>query len=113
MKIFSNFDTEYKNDVVTKFVMEHGRNDVLVIQRSSLFLWVRVLIPFFFYTICFGLLLYVSSSLGDYGVLVYVLYVTLILIYISLFSPIFKRLIDYYCDFTIVTPTGVFLYNQR
>lgn len=113
MKIFSNFDTDYKSDVVTRFVMEHGRDNVLVIQRSSLFLWIEVNMPFLIYTLLFGFALYLASFLGDYTLVVHILYVAVTCVYILLLSPVFKRLIDYYCDFTIVTPTGVFLYNQR
>jgi uncharacterized membrane protein YdbT with pleckstrin-like domain len=115
MKIFSNFDTNYKSDVVTKFVMEHGRDNVLVINRSSLFLWIEVNLPFLLYTIVFLVLLYGISFFRDYKDLVIsnVLITFITLIYLLLLAPIIKRLIDYYCDFTIVTPTGVFLYNQR
>lgn len=113
MKIFSNFDTKYKSDVVTKFVMEEGRNNVLVIQRSRLFLWVAVYLPFFFYTIVFFLALYGVSYLKNYTLMFSTMYILVPCIYILTLSPVFKRLLDYYCDFTIVTPNGVFLYNQR
>lgn len=113
MRIFSNFDTKYKGDVVTKFVMEEGRDNVLVIQRSSLFLWVEVYIPFVFYTIVFFVALYGLSFLQDYTLIYHTLYVVIPVGYFLTLSPIIKKLIDYYCDFTIVTPNGVFLYNQR
>ena len=115
MKIFSNFDTNYKSDVVTKFVMENGRDNVLVIHRSSLFLWIEVNLPFLLYTILFVVLLYGISFFRDYKDLVIsnVLITFITLIYLLLLAPIIKRFIDYYFDFTIITPTGVFLYNQR
>ncbi len=113
MKIFSNFDTKYKGDVVTKFVMEEGRNNVLVIQRSKLFLWIEVYLPFMFYTIIFFVALYGLSYVQQYTLMYRSLYVVVPFIYLATLSPVFKRLLDYYCDFTIVTPNGVFLYNQR
>ena len=113
MKIFSNFDTNYKSDVVTKFVMEEGRDNVLVIQRSRLFLWVEVYIPLVFYTLIFLLALYGLSYIQQHTLLYRSLYVVTPFVYILILSPIFKRWIDYYCDFTVVTPNGVFLYNQR
>ena len=113
MRIFSNFDTKYKGDVVTKFVMEEGRDNVLVIQRSKLFLWIEVYIPFVFYAVVFAFALYGLSYLQQHTLLYRSLYVLVSCVYLLILAPIFKRWIDYYCDFTVVTPNGVFLYNQR
>ncbi len=93
--------------------MEEGRDNVLVIQRSKLFLWIEVYIPFVFYAVVFAFALYGLSYLQQHTLLYRSLYVLVSCVYLLILAPIFKRWIDYYCDFTVVTPNGVFLYNQR
>jgi hypothetical protein len=45
MKIFSNFDSEWKNEAYNEMVEKYGENNVLVLNKSFLFFFVKVLFP--------------------------------------------------------------------
>lgn len=113
MKIFSNFDTRFKADTIKKFVNENGQDNVLVIQRSALFAWLHIYIPFFFYTLFFVGALYFVQFVQNLHLFAYTLYAVVVVTYIMIIYPIFKHYLDYYFDFSIITPQGVHLYNQR
>lgn len=113
MRIFSSFDTRYKDIVVEKYIQEYGKDGILVLQRSQLFAWIYVYIPAIFYTtiltaLLYGIFSWIQASTGRWVLLVGVL-----ITYIFLMIPVVKRYIDLKLDFTIVTPAGVYLYNQR
>jgi hypothetical protein len=47
MKIFSNFDSERKKEAYKEIVEKYGEENVLVLNKSFLFLFVKVIIPVF------------------------------------------------------------------
>jgi hypothetical protein len=47
MKIFSNFDSERKNEAYKEMVEKYGEENVLMLKKSFLFLFVKVLFPIF------------------------------------------------------------------
>ncbi len=113
MRIFSSFDTKYKHIVLEKYAQEHGEENILVLQRSQLFAWIYVYIPTIVYTtmliaVLYSILVWITSPSTTW-----ISIAITILVYLFVIFPIIKRYIDLKLDFTVVTPAGVYLYNQR
>lgn len=113
MKIFSNFDTEFK-DKIFKQYQEKFNDKLMLIQRNKVFLYLHVILPilmlltiyifFFFVVISFDFL---NNSFW------YTLLWFFILWSLLIYSPtLIKKIIDYYMDFVIVTPDQIISYNQ-
>jgi hypothetical protein len=47
MKIFSNFDSERKKEAYKEMIEKYGEENVLVLKKSLLFLFVKVIFPVF------------------------------------------------------------------
>ena len=62
MKIFSNFDTQFKKKVYQEFVMEYGEQNILLISRSRLFGWLYIYVPALSYISACVLLLVILSN---------------------------------------------------
>ncbi|MFA5747738.1 MAG: hypothetical protein WC872_01360 [Candidatus Absconditabacterales bacterium] len=113
MKIFSNFDTNFKQYTFKKYQDKFGAQNVLLIQKSKLFLFLKIFLPIFFTTITAFIIIYTSYIiLGNQGLIYLGLPVSIALIIISLF-PIIKNLIDFSMDFAIITPESLIRYNQE
>lgn len=113
MKLFSNFDTERKQEAYDEAVQKFSANNVLVLRKSSLFLLVKVLFPLLGWTLLFvGLQFPIYISLDEFGNVKYVLTAIMLLVYIVMISPLFKHYLDYIMDFSLVTPQYLTRYNQ-
>lgn len=113
MKIFSSFDTKYKHIVLEKYSQEYGEENILLLQRSQLFAWMYVYIPAIVYsalviTVLSAIITWIQSPTTTW-----LLVALTILLYIFIIVPVVKHYIDLKLDFTVVTPAGVYLYNQR
>lgn len=113
MRIFSSFDTKYKDIVVEKYIQEHGEDNILVLQRSQLFAWIYVYIPAVIYTTIYIAILYATFTWIQANTVTWIVTIIVTLMYIFAIVPIVKRYIDLRLDFTVVAPTWVYLYNQR
>lgn len=112
MKIFSNFDTNYKRKTIAKHVEEYGSDNVLVIQRSKLFVWLHVRIPAIVYTLVAAIIVYAVWAWLRVAVINRFVVTIVIVSWIGLMIPVIKKYIDYKLDFGIVTPKWMSLYNQ-
>jgi uncharacterized membrane protein YdbT with pleckstrin-like domain len=112
MKIFSNFDTNYKTTTVAKYIEEYGSDNILVVQRSKLFAWLYVRVPCIVYTIVAALIIYAMWVWLSIEIINRFVVIIVIVSWISLMIPVVKKYIDYKLDFGIVTPKWLFLYNQ-
>jgi len=113
MRIFSSFDTRYKDIVLEKYAQEHGEENILVLQRSQLFAWIYVYIPAIAYTAILAIVLYYILAWINWPTTTRILVALVVCTYIFVLLPVIKRYIDLRLDFTVVTPAGVYLYNQR
>lgn len=113
--IFSTFDMQYMNKKLREKKNQFGQDKCLLICKTKLFLWKKVLIPFFFYTIMAGWAIWLitywfpSSSIQTYGIIFVVL---LWLLPILTNNWVLKVYLDYKLDFIIVTPDSIFRYDQ-
>lgn len=116
MKIFSNFDSERKKEAYKEIVEKYGEENVLVLNKSFLFLFVKVLIPVFWWFIAvFWLRFLIYINLWDENNTIkalFTLFMLLLYLFILTISSVVKYYIDYKLDFSVVTPEYLTRYNQ-
>ena len=119
MKIFSTFDTQFKQKILDEVKKEFGDNQVMEITHGKFYYYFVVILPAIFLVI--GMILYlvllfyigekVSSDLKVFY------YIVGLLLFLFIFGPlslkIIKRYIDYILDFVVVTPKELIYYNQE
>jgi len=112
MKILSNFDTNYRRDVLADYVDQYGSDNVLLIQRSSLFAWLYVYVPLIIYSIIIWLAFYITYFLVDVDLIIRIVWLIAIFFIIFMLVKTIQNYIDYILDFGIITPKWVSLYTQ-
>lgn len=114
MKIFSNFDSEWKNEAYNEMVEKYGENNVLVLNKSFLFFFVKVLFPILWWFIAiFSLRIIIYINLDDNTIKVlFTLFMLLLYWFLLTISSVLKYYVDYKMDFSIVTPEYLTRYNQ-
>lgn len=109
MKIFSNFDTDFKEKVLSNKKQSFAEKDIFVITRSKYYLIFKVLFHFFWYLAILGwgiaLLSYIQAIPSIYMIVIFVWFLVV-------WFRVFHKILKYYYDFTIVTPKGVTTYKQ-
>jgi hypothetical protein len=96
-------------------VEKYWEENVLVLHKSFLFLFVKVLAPVFWWFISvFALRIIVYINMGDNNTIkvMYTIFMLLLYWLILLMSSVTKYYIDYKMDFSIVTPEYLTRYNQ-
>jgi uncharacterized membrane protein YdbT with pleckstrin-like domain len=110
MKILSNFNTEFRNIVLSQKREEFPNEQILVVLRSRYYFLLEVFIPFVFLAFLlvsmFAFLQYVQAFSFIFPVL------SLVWLLVFWFR-IFRKYLKYKYDFTIVTPRWVFTYKQN
>jgi len=118
MKIFSSFDTNFKEEILQK-EKERFWDKVMLVTHWRFYYYFMIILPIFFLVvwIIFYLLLlfylwrFVSS---DFTSIYYIIGVFFFLfIFWPLFLKIIKSYIDYILDFVVVTPNTLIYYNQE
>lgn len=113
MKLFSNFDTGQKMEAHQEAIQKFSADNVVLIRKSGLFLAVKVILPFIWWTLLFVLLQFpIYLSLDEFWNIRYLLTGLMALFYLVLLYPVVKHYIDYIMDFSIITPQYVTRYNQ-
>lgn len=113
MKLFSNFDTQWKQEAYQEAVEKFWVENVLVLRKSYLFLLSKVLLPFFWRTLTFVMLQFpVYLALDEFGKVKYMLTAVMFFLYLFILSPLLKYFLDYTMDFSLVTPDYLTRYNQ-
>lgn len=112
MGIISTFDPKFKKQLLEKSKEEFGEWKVVFIQKSHLFLCIKVILPFILW---FSILVTLITCCIIYIDLVW-LSIALCAITLGAFSvPWYKTLkhfLDYEMDFAVVTPKTFLRYNQ-
>ncbi len=118
MKIFSNFDTNLSKELYDKYSKQFWSDRVLILFRNRVFLFFYVIIPFIFYLsiIVWLFFLFLLIDLWDETAnsFLWLVYWLWVLISFLVFGrKLLKRLIDFYMDFTIITPDYIITYVQN
>lgn len=113
MKIFSNFDTQWRLEAYKEAEAKFWRENILVMRKSGLFLAQKVVGPIFLWTMLFVTLQFpVYLALDEFWAIRYILTLFLLILYIIMIIPNIKCYIDYKLDFSILTPEYLTRYNQ-
>lgn len=112
MKIFSNFDSNYKRKVVASYVEEYGSENILVVNRSKLFARLYVYVPTIGYLLIVSLIIYGVFTRIDISFVTWSVSIIAWGFWLVSMFPIFKKYIDFKLDFGVITPKWVFSYNQ-
>lgn len=113
MKIFSNFDTQRKQEAVSEAIEKFGESNILVLRKSKLFLFSKVVWPILWWTLVFVAIQFpIYLVLDEFGSVRYFLTAGMFIAYLIMISPNFKYYIDYAMDFSIITPFSLTRYNQ-
>ncbi|PZM87551.1 MAG: hypothetical protein DLD55_00840 [candidate division SR1 bacterium] len=113
MKLFSNFDTKWKQEAYQEAVEKFGSHNVLILRKSYLFFLSKVLIPLFGWTLAFVLLQFpIYLTLDEFANVRFILTGVMFLLYLFVISPLLKYYLDYTMDFSLVTPEYLTRYNQ-
>lgn len=113
MKIFSNFDTNRKQEALAEAQEKYWIENILVLRKSKLFLFSKVVLPILGHTLLFIALQFpIYFALEDFGWIKHAASILLFVVYLVLISPYSKYYIDYVMDFSIITPDSLTRYNQ-
>lgn len=117
MKIFSNFDTNLDHAIFAKAKEEFGDHNVLFVRRDKIYLILKVYIPLIIWLILVvAILLLLSGVMSQSGLLWTIISWTVRIVILWSFwlvsNVTTKKLIDYYMDYTIITPEWVTQYDQ-
>jgi uncharacterized membrane protein YdbT with pleckstrin-like domain len=119
IKIFSSFDTDFKQKLVNKEIERYWKDKVYVVSHGRFYYYFYIILPtivLFLWTILFfWVLYYLSSSLNwDWKtVIIWVGIVLWIVVFVPVILKLIKKYIDYILDFLIVTPESLIYYNQE
>lgn len=114
VKILSNFDTKFPQLMYQQYVDIYGSRNVLLVRRSFVYMVYRIIIPL----LSMMLLLWGMLSLGIwlsqfFGIgIEWIFLVISIIIAAVVFWKVIGASIDFFLDFTIVTPRFVMEYDQ-
>jgi len=119
MRIFSTFDTEFKQKILNEMREKFGENNVMQITHWKFYYYFVVILPAIFLIIgiilYLVLLFYIGEKVSSDLKVVY--YIVGFLLFLFIFGPlslkILKRYIDYILDFVVVTPNELIYYNQE
>ena len=112
MRIFSNFDTKFREKILARQQNVFWEKSILVLTRSRYHLYFRVLahLPLYIilYVILFAWVVYLFNDY-EFWIILFMTFVFAIILWLRLWH----RLLKYLYDFTIVTPKTIFTYKQK
>lgn len=116
MKILSNFNTNLSQELYQQAVENFGSGKVLIIRRDPIYLRLKVLLPSIIWIVSVVLLTYIELRLLDRNMIdqfmMIIGFVIISIIGTMWLWHVCGKLIDYYLDFTLITPKQIVSYDQ-
>lgn len=119
MKIFSSFDTNFKNEIIKKEKAKYGDKHFKVISYWEYYYYFFILLPLIFLslmTIAYLIIFFMIGSYisTDFKSIYYPIWsIFLIIVLLIYWFKILKKYIDYTSDFLVVTPDNLIHYDQE
>lgn len=119
MKIFSSFDTNFKQQIIEREQKKYWKKNFLVISHGRFYYFFYIILPTFFisfWAILYLILFFVLawSIWNDFKSLYYIIWtIVFFLTFLPLWFKVLKKYIDYILDFLIVNPYNIIYYNQE
>ncbi len=117
VKIFSNFDTNLAHELLTKYQQQYGVDKVIFVRRWGIYLVFKAFIPLFRATVLLGGGLIGYAFALEYSavlaVFVLIIVAALCIFWLWILWKALAAMINFYLDFTIVTPQQIISYDQH
>lgn len=115
MKLLSNFDTNHADKLKNELIHFFGDEYVLLIRKSRLIWYAKILpqISLFFLITGIGLYVIQTSQLPINPIVVRVFWWLVWLWWLILIGKSIQKYIDFRMDFLIVTPKEIMKYDQK
>ncbi len=113
MKLFSNFDTRIKYKIHKHYQKMFWEKNVLLVQKSRLFWFLYVFLPFIWYLLSETLVVILAIYFVSHIYITYFIIWFSFLIFLIFVFPIIKNYLAYSMDFMIITPKEIIKYDQE
>lgn len=117
VKILSSFDTRLPQDLYIKYSAQYGQENVIFVRRGTIYLVFMAYLPLLRATILLGagiLGYFYSLQVNDiFVILMYIVLAVVALFWFYILYQSVSALMNYYLDFTIVTPQQIISYDQH
>lgn len=119
MKIFSSFDTKFKQEVIEKEWKKHWKENFSTISHGKFYKFLHIIFPIIF--LVFWLIIWIVLLIWIWGfipkdmkVFYYIVWLIILLLStIPISLKIFKSYINYILDFVVVNPYNIIYYDQE
>jgi len=116
VRIFSSFDTELDEKLVSKAIQEYGKNHVCFVRRDPIYLLIKIVTPLSLWMIFVWATIIVAywTNFWDFlqNFMHRVARILIVLSWLRLSVYATTKFIDYYMDFTIITPKNISTFDQ-
>ncbi len=115
MRILSNFNTGLASELLQEATTKFWEWKVLFVRRDRIYVFLKVIFPWIILSVGVVWLIVRSLTWGSgqpYTTISWLLYTILFVIVAMAGIHFIKKLIDYYMDFTIITPVQILFYDQ-
>ncbi len=113
MWMISTFEPGFHKKALKLNIETYGEDRVICIRKSKFFFWVKVFIPFSFWTLILLLALIFTIPNLDVAWFTWTLIFLYIFVWCIPISKVVKFFLDYKMDFIIVNPRSFIRYNQE
>lgn len=117
MRFLSNFDTKFDDDCVDEACAAYGKKHISFIRRDKIYIVLKIILPSVLRLVVSLLLLLMSygsgigRALGSFFQIF--IWIVICISGLHLLRKATGKLIDYYMDFTIITPRKITAYDQE
>jgi len=119
MKIFSSFDTNFKQEIINNEEKKYWNDKIKLISHGKIYYYFFILFPtiFVLLSIIFYIIILflIWQTIPEIIKSIYyiVWFIFLLIIFVPSVIKLIKKYIDYILDFLIITPDSAIYYNQE
>ena len=116
VKVFSSFDTELDNKLLEKAIETYWKDHVCFIRRDPIYLLIKIVAPLVWWIVLIWVWLIVAYAIDLWDLfqtlVQWIVWLTILITGLRLAQYSVTKFIDYYMDFTIVTPKNISTFDQ-
>lgn len=113
MALLSTFDLKFRKKQYQEHTKEFWKDNVILIKKSKLFLWIYIILPIVRWMIALSMILFLIYKMTDaFNQLFYRISGFVGALWLIPNIKIIKKILDYKIDFIILTPNSLIRYDQ-
>ncbi len=113
MGLLSTFDLKFREKQYQEQLQEFDKEDVVLIKKSKLFLWMNIIFPVIWWTILLvGIIVVVYKMIGEINITFYWIVGFSVVLWLIPNVALIKKILDYKIDFIIINPHSLTRYDQ-